>query len=184
MPLANILRRVPGAVWWGVPFVVIEVALVSHGFTTFGRPLAPLSYAEPLRPFLIGAGVTIAVFAVNFSLLAVQLSVYRGVLHDIGLRLTSGAVATLLLALAPIVTAAFSERWTATVGMVVLPAITYMAALLTVIASTQASTKPYIRKLCRPSNLNTFVSDFRLAANEIDVDPPTYHARRNAPASS
>lgn len=170
--LVEVIKSVPKPAWWALPFVATELTLVTYGFSSFRFPLAPLIYAEPLRPFLIGAGLTIAVFAVNFSLLAVQLSVYRAVLHSVNLRLTTGAVVTLLIALAPVITAAFSEKWTATVAVLALPILTYMAILLSVITRAHASAKPYINRLCRESELNAFSQAFREAATAIDTGPP------------
>jgi hypothetical protein len=81
--LATTSKQIPIHAWWSLPFIVAEIALVSYGFSTFRGPLAPLTYAEPLRPFLIGASLTVAVFAVNFSFIGIQLSPYRGALARI-----------------------------------------------------------------------------------------------------
>ena len=170
--LRRIVKKVPGLAWWALPFVATEVALASYGFSTFRLPFAPLTYADELRPFLIGADLTIAVFAVNFSLLSVQLSVYRNALQRLSVRLTSGAVITLLIALAPVVVAAFSGKWTATVAVLALPVLTYMAVLLTVITQSHISANRYIKKLGRETELNEFIRAFREAATAIDMDPP------------
>jgi hypothetical protein len=170
--LKRILKMVPGLGWWALPFLATEVALASYGFSTFRLPFAPLVYADPLRPFLIGADLTIAVFAVNFSLLSVQLSVYRNALQRLSIRLTPSAVITLLIALAPVVAAAFSEKWTATVAVLALPVLTYMAVLLTVITQSHLSANRYIKKLCREDELNEFIRVFSEAAAAIDIDPP------------
>jgi hypothetical protein len=96
----------------------------------------------------------------------------RRALQRLSLRLTFVAVVTLLIALAPVMAAAFSERWTATVAVMALPVLTYMAVLLSVITRTHASAKPYINKLCREAELNEFILKFREGAAAVDTEPP------------
>ncbi|MBA2524772.1 MAG: hypothetical protein H0V18_03160 [Pyrinomonadaceae bacterium] len=170
--LSATFKLVPIHAWWAVPFILAEIALVSYGFSTFRGPLAPLTYAEPLRPFLVGANLTIAVFAVNFSFIGVQLSPYRGVLRNLSPRLVAGAALTLLVALVPVITAAFSERWTSTVAILVLPALAYMVVFLSVTTRTQASAKPQIKTLSKEATLDEFIQSFRAAAHTVDTDPP------------
>jgi hypothetical protein len=166
------LKAVPIHAWWLLPFILAEVILASYGFTTFHGPLSPLTYAEPLRPFLVGADITVAVFAVNFSLLAVQLSPYRGVLRDLNPRLLAGAAFTLLLALVPVLTTAFSPNWTATVALLTLPALAYMVVFLSVVARTQASAKPQIARLSSEASINRFIQVFADGARAVDKIPP------------
>jgi hypothetical protein len=171
-PLGKIIRAIPTHGWWSTPFIICELALVTYGFTTFHGPLGPITYAEPLRPFLIGADITVAVFAVNFSLLSVQLSPYRGVLRDLSPRLIAGAALTLLFALLPIVTTAFSANWTATVALLALPPLAYMVVFLSVNARTLASAKPQIERLSSNLSLKEFIERFGEAARTVDSSPP------------
>jgi hypothetical protein len=167
-------KRVPLPAWWSLPFIVTEVVLVSYGFSTFHGPIAPLTYAEPLRPFLIGADLTIAVFAVNFSFFGVQLSPYRSVLRNLTPRLMAGASLTILFALIPVITTAFSERWTSTVAILTLPVLAYMIVILSITSRTQASAKPQIKILSKEGLLEEFIQAFQEVAQRLDVDPPEF----------
>ena len=141
----------------------------------------PTSIRGTSSKFLIGANLTIAAFAVNFSLLSVQLSPYRAALRGLTPRLVSSAALTLLLALTPIITAAFSERWMATSTLLALPILAYTVVVLSVLTRSQSSAKPYIRRLAKEKNLITFGEAFRDSARKLDATAPEFEFKDGTP---
>lgn len=119
------------------------MALISQGLSTFRGPLTPLAFAEDQRSLLIGANLTIAVFASNLSLLAVNLSPYRAVLRNLGAGVVSAAAVSLLISMGPVVSLAFSPSWAATTA--VLEA--YLVVVLSLLARQRASANPYLAYL-------------------------------------
>jgi len=72
-----LLKNIPKYLLWFLPFLIIDIALITYGFNTFSLKISPILIAEYLKGVFININITMAIFAVNFSFLSFPFFTYR-----------------------------------------------------------------------------------------------------------
>jgi hypothetical protein len=170
----------------GVPFVALAVVLM----------LAPSSNVIADKVVgLVSVDLAIAVFAVNFSFLAYQLSPYRSLVRGVSPRHVTASLVLIFVALAPLLGFVWSDHAAARSALALTPILTYGGLLLVWLALREAEPMVLIARRLSRRSLNQFLARFADSVREQlrrrrdvgapipeeKVPPPTHELFFHAP---
>lgn len=118
-----------------------------------------------LEAALIGANLTVAVLAINFSSLAYQASEYRQFQRGLSPNLLTGFLVVLLWSLTPVTVLVFSRSLFGIFGLAALPITALLSVLLVAWTKYEASPYSLIRQL---SNTRRWREAIRAYARKIE----------------
>ncbi len=137
-----------------VPFAALGVVLA---VTANGESLAAHNAA------LLSLGLGIAVFAVNFSFLAFQMSPYRTLLRGASPRHLLAALVLIALALVPLGGFACSDRLVGQLAVGLVPVLAYGSFMLTTLAQREAEPLVLLERRLSTSALARFFTEFAVS---------------------
>ncbi len=170
----------------GVPFVVLAVLLaIGPSQDVIARNVIGL----------ISLDLAIAIFAVNFSFLAFQLSPYRSLVKGVSGRHLTASLAVILVALAPLLGFVWGERVAARTAITLTPILAYGGFLLVALALREAEPMALLARRLSRRNLKRFLARFAASVREQlrqrgdddqprpeeKVPPPTHEIFFHAP---
>lgn len=166
---------------WALPFIFIDVAIATHGFRSFSVEIRPLPIDITWQGALLTINITIAVFAVNFSLLAYQSSPYRALFRNLSFRHIASAAITLLLSLLPLFAFAFSIKWVPSIALLEIPLVAYASILLSQMAQEEVSPNRILEIEASDISIKSFGDDFAKSVEAARVEPPELQGEDKIP---
>jgi len=146
---------------WLVTFVVALIVSIV---------LLCLVEADKLKGFegtLVAVNVGVAIFAINFSFIGYQLSVYRHLYRGVSTNQTLASVGVLFLGILPYLVMGFSTRYAPVVALAVLPLLACSSLALLALAKRETSGEVILARMVSPKNVLAFLADF---AEKVDKD--------------
>ncbi|WP_408956593.1 hypothetical protein [Natroniella sp. ANB-PHB2] len=136
---------------WVLPFIALSFFL---GIWSWNL------YLIDYNSDLISIGLTIAIFAVNFSFLEYQFSPYRALLESITQVqiITSGLL--LLLAISPLIVLVINSSLVAPIALIMIPLIACASILLTKVSRYESNPIVMLNRTCSKKKINNFLERY------------------------
>lgn len=126
-------RSLIPALKWLLPIIAFGGLSVFLGST--GRH----AVTDGFGPVLIGANLTVAALAINFSFVTYQATEIRRFQHGLSMILLAGCLAVLAIAISPVVALVFDKSSVAWVGAATIPVLALLSVLLVSLAKREAN---------------------------------------------